>query len=556
MLCQCITMGLLGILTMIPVQAQTPNTLPPRSPTPEAPVPLPPLEELLPQPNIPIPNQELFLVPGNITINRFVVEGSTLFTAEELAKITAPFTGHPITFTEMVRAAGAIAQLYIDRGYVTSGAFIPANQTFNRLGATVKIQVVEGQLSAIQIKKIGRLDPNYIRDRLAMSGSQPLNINRLIEKLQLLQLDPLIQNISAELTAGSNPGESVLNVAVVEADSFSTSVDLDNTRSPSVGEVKGGIRLQEGNLLGFGDRINLGYSDTEGSNTLETSYILPLNPQNGSLRLAYNTTSSEVIESAFRQLNITAASRSYEITLRQPLIQTPSQEFAIGLSGTRKESETSLLGLKFPLSPGADNQGSTRISALRFFQEFTSRNQRSVIALRSQFNLGVGWLNSTWNNNPPDSNFFTWQGQAQYVKLLAPDSLLLLRADAQLADRPLVALEQFGLGGSDSVRGYRQNFLLHDNGVFSTAELRLPIARISANGVLQLTPFVDFGTGWSNSSSSAMNTLASAGLGLLWRQGNTLTARLDWGIPLVSTSGSQETWQEKGIYFSLVYSPF
>jgi hemolysin activation/secretion protein len=70
----------------------------------------------------------------------------------------------------------------------------------------------------------------------------------------------------------------------------------------------------------------------------------------------------------------------------------------------------------------------------------------------------------------------------------------------QLSPDALVPLEQFGLGGIDSVRGYRQDALLTDNGAFVSAEVRLPIYRSpQRQTVLQLTPFVDAGTTWGSS---------------------------------------------------------
>jgi hemolysin activation/secretion protein len=169
-------------------------------------------------------------------------------------------------------------------------------------------------------------------------------------------------------------------------------------------------------------------------------------------------------------------------------------------------------------------------------------------------------FDATINNDPPDSRFFSWRGQAQYVRLLAPETLLLVRSDAQLTTRALVPLEQFGLGGLRSVRGYRQDVLLTDNALFASAELRLPIYRArQLGGVLQLAPFVDFGIGWNSSGGSVPgnNTLVSVGLGLQWQMGNQLTARFDYGIPLIDiNSGEKRTLQEQGLYFSLSYSPF
>ncbi len=372
----------------------------------------------------------------------------------------------------------------------------------------------------------------------------------------MLQLNPLITNISAELSAGTRPGQSLLDIKVTEAPTWQTEVTLDNGRSPSVGTVRRQLQLAEANLLGLGDALRATYTNTTGSNALDLSYTLPVNPHNGTLSFNYGTSSSTVIEDPFDVLDIQSRAHYYELSLRQPLMQTPTQEFALGVTLSRRASGATLLGeIPFPAA-GADADGKTRLSAVRFFQEWTQRSSKAVVAVRSQLSLGVHALDSTLNEAAPDSRFLAWRGQAQWVRLLAKDTLLLLRADAQVADRPLLPLEQFGLGGQDSGRGYRQDALLADNGVFVSAEVRLPIYRNTESAtLLQLTPFVDFGTAWDRSSPSSLatNTLAALGLSLRFQWGDRLTARCDWGIPLIALESRDRTLQEKGIYFSINY---
>ncbi|WP_038295503.1 MULTISPECIES: hypothetical protein [Nostocales] len=70
---------------------------------------------------------------------------------------------------------------------------------------------------------------------------------------------------------------------------------------------------------------------------------------------------------------------------------------------------------------------------------------------------------------------------------------------------------------------------------------------------------LQFATGstWNSGRENPdVNTLASVGLGLQWRQSDRFTARLDWGIPLVSVDSRERTWQENGVYFSILYNPF
>ena len=458
-----------------------------------------------------------------------------------------------ISFAELLQARSAITQLYVSRGYITSGAFVPPQTIEN---GEVTIQVLEGSLEAINITGTRRLNPSYLRSRLALAAKTPLNQARLLEGLQLLQLDPLIQTLSADLQSGTRPGSSLLQVTVKEADSFNVELGLNNGRSPSVGSFRQQIQFEQANLTGLGDRLSVEYLHTEGSNEVNGSYELPLNPQNGTLRLALGRANSQVIQPPFDQADITAPSRYYELTYRQPIIQSPRQELALGITASRQESQTLVGGEGLPLALEADSDGRTNVSALRLTQDWTERSSQHVFAVRSQLSLGVEWLDATVNEDRPDSRFLAWRGQSQWVRQLAPDLLILLRGDLQLSDHPLVALEQFGLGGAQTVRGYRQDALLTNNGALFSAETRIPLLRVpEVGGLLQIAPFLDVGTAWYNPEPLDPSTLVGVGLGLLWQQDN-FSARLDWGIPLVPIDGEKQTWQENGIYFSLIYRPF
>ncbi|MEM7769057.1 MAG: ShlB/FhaC/HecB family hemolysin secretion/activation protein [Cyanobacteria bacterium P01_A01_bin.37] len=531
--------------------------LPEQTPSPQ----LPPPDELLQPPGSApqspsIPGD----VPDTIYVERFVINGSTVFSAEELAAVTEEFEQRDLSFAQLLQARSAVTQLYVDNGYITSGAFIPP-QTLDE--GVVTIQVLEGTLEEINVEVEGRLRPGYVRRRLRRAGSDPLNVEQLLEGLQLLQLDPVIETISAELAAGVRPGTSILDVDVVQADTFDVDLELNNGRSPSVGSFRQEISISEGNLIGIGDRISAGYSRTSGSDTFAFDYTVPVNARNGTVGVSIGFTDSDVIEEEFEFLDIASDSQFYELTYRQPIIQTPSEEFALSLTASRRESRSEFLedilgeAIPFP-SLGSDEDGRTRVSALRFAQEFTKQGSRQVIAARSQFSFGLDAFDSTINDFGPDSEFFAWRGQGQWVRLLARDTLLLVRGDIQLADNSLVPLEQFGLGGQQTVRGYRQDELLTDNGLLFSTEVRIPIIRARRiDGLLQVAPFVDIGHGWNlNAIDPDPDVLIGVGVGVLWRMGDRLSARFDYGIPLVDVDTDADSLQENGFYFSLQFTPF
>ena len=133
-----------------------------------------------------------------------------------------------------------------------------------------------------------------------------------------------------------------------------------------------------------------------------------------------------------------------------------------------------------------------------------------------------------------------------------------MRSDLQLSADALISVEQFSLGGNATVRGYRQDTLLTDNGFFLSAETRLPLATVpQVKGTLHFTPFIDLGIGWNTDNEPTdANTLIGTGFGLLWEMENRLTTRIDWGIPLVNKSSDRDTLQENGVYLQLEYNLF
>jgi hemolysin activation/secretion protein len=535
------------------------NNLPPSQiplPEPQLPERIPALPDLLKPGNPTVPDSTTPDLPGTIRVKRFQIIGSTVFTQADFDQVTQAYINRDISIAELFEIRSKITELYLTKGYVTSGAIVPP-QRIGKADGVVEIQVIEGRVESIEVKGNSHLNAEYVRSRIARYTGKPLNQQQLLTGLQLLRLNPLINNVRAELAAGLQPGSNILTVEIGEAPIWHSQISVDNHRSPSAGTDRRQVQISNSNLFGWGDSVSLGYTNTNGSNGIDVNYQTPLNPQNTRLSLNYGTSNSRVIEQPFNTLDIQSKSSYYEASIQHPIIQTPTQELEVGLVLSHRQSQATLLdNIPFP-SAGADLNGQTKLSAVRLVQSYTQRNDREVFAARSQFSAGVGALGATINPSSPDSRFLAWRGQAQYVKLLAPDSILLVRGDVQVADRAMLPLEQFGLGGVDSVRGYRQDALLADNGLFASAEARFPIAKFAKDSSLQITPFVDFGTVWNKSSEKlARTTLLSTGVGLRYQFSNQLTTKVEWGIPLISLEGSKRTWQENGIYFSVVYNPF
>ena len=445
-----------------------------------------------------------------------------------------------------------ITQLYIDNGYITSGAFLPSNQKLK--SGFIKIQVVEGQIEDIQITGLKRLRKKYVRRRISPATKAPLNKAVLEKNLQLLQLNPLLKRVNAELTAGSAPGLNTLLIDIEPAREFHLGASIDNYRSPSIGSIQGNLNIAHDNLFGLGDRITGATSITDGLNLYEIGYTLPINARDGTIGVRYSNAASEIVASEFRDLDISNDFESLSFELRQPVVKTPNTEIALGFSFDLQENQSFLADQPFPFSQGPDAEGIAKTRVLRFSQEWTQRQPSNVVSLRSQFNLGVDIFDATVNATGPSANFFSWVGQAQYVQRLPLRALLISRLSTQLTPDALLNQERFGIGGIRSVRGYASNQLLTDNGILGSVECQFPLT--SNPNILQLSPFIEAGKGWNNFGEDPdPSALLSIGVGIRWQPIPDLSLRFDYGLPLVGIEDQGNSLQEQGFYFSLQYQP-
>ncbi|MGG6264276.1 ShlB/FhaC/HecB family hemolysin secretion/activation protein [Leptolyngbya sp. AN03gr2] len=536
-----------------------PQIPPPVTPSDRLPSPSPPTVKPLPSPVIPSPTPPIIApdtnTSGTIRVRRFLFQGNTIFTQSQLEAVVASFKNRDINVSDLKQVSEAITKFYTDGGYISSGAIVPPQKIDIQDGSVV-IQVLEGKIERINIVGGDRL-ARYVRERLNAATQPVLQYDRLLEALRLLQRDSRIRRISAALNPGTEPNTRILDVEIGTNPTSTVEIELNNARSPLTGSFERRIQYNNANLLGLGDTLSLDYGNTDGSNRVGAAYTIPINPRNGAVSLNYTWLNSRIIRSPFDALDIRSTFNVYELTFRQPILQRSNerrtQELAVGITASRSDSQSSILGVGFPLSAGSDDQGRTRISALRLFQEYTNSTDQQVLSLRSQFSFGVGAFNSTINGNAPDSRFFTWRGQALWFRRINQTLDLLLRSDLQLSDRSLVPIEQFSLGGPGSVRGYAQNALIGDNGIFGSAELRIHLTRSSAGG-LQIIPFIDAGTVWNASGGSIRNnTISSVGVGLQWIQ-NELQLRANYAIPLATFPNEGNSLQERGFDFSVRYN--
>jgi len=539
----------------IPNQNKFPQPLPP-------PRPLSPSEQkpLLPNQPTPVPTPT---TPSDesIQVRKIAVKGNTVLKSADILAITQPYEGRSVSLKELQGVADAITELYLLHGYLTSRAILGTQEIVD---GVVQIQVEEGSLERIEVKGTRRVKQSYIRRRLELGVTKPLQADKLEDQLRLLKADPLFADVEASLQPGTQEGKSILQVRVKEASSFESAFNVDNYSPPPVGSERLGLLLGDRNLTGNADELTGSYehSTTDGADVFDFNYRIPINPMNGTIQLRAAPSKDRITDPAFSRFKIRGSNDLYELSYRQPLVRSPREEFALSLGFSYQDGQTFLFNNQgFPFGIGPDANGNSRTRVLKFGQDYVKRDLQGAWALQSQFNFGLNIFDATSNSGSiPDGSFFSWLGQAQRVQQLGKNQLFIAQADLQLSPDSLLPSQQFVIGGGQSLRGFRQNARSGDNGFRLSLEDRIAIIHDETGyPTLQLAPFIDLGAVWNQSSNPNkvpnQNFLSGAGIGLIFEPLRHFVMRLDYAAPFIDLSDRGNNAQDKAFYFSVSYQP-
>ncbi len=511
------------------------------------------------EPPFVLPAQTPAAPPGGpVMVRQIQFRGNTVLPASALEQAAAPYRGRALGEAERERLRLEISQLYVDAGYLNSGAVLGPDAL---AGDVLTLDVVEGRLSAIRLNGMQGLRDAYLLDRLASNPGAPFNMERLRERFTMLLADPLFARLNARLIPGANPGEAILDVDVTRAPAAHLAAFVNNYRPPSIGAQAIGLKGTINNMSGWGDALDVNLQEASGhsrSPRAGLGWSVPLSAATA-LSLQWDHGRSSVIEEPLRLLDIESRLDSVEVGLSHVLSETLARRYSMGLAAGTRRNSTTLAGVPFSFTPG-EPDGTTRVRALRWWQEGVWRSPEQVLALRST-------LSTTRNNTivvaglptegtpQPAQSALIWQGQGQYArKVLGNGAQLIARANVQWSGRTLVALDRMAVGGIGSVRGYRENTLIRDRAAVLNLEFDYPLHTQDLQ--LALVPFLDAARAANRGES--WTSIASFGVGtrLRWKGlafDLALAKRL---LRPDSLGASGTTLQDRGVHAQLSYQFF
>lgn len=573
----CYSAGLLALQPWMQISAFEAGANLPAPPEYQLP-PLPPRLQNVPEVNLQQPMPALST--DNSDLPRFILKAVVFDGAEDLSEaqlqaIVAPFIGKAVTRLDLDYLRLQVLKTYRQAGFIFPNVILPSQHIS---GGVIHYQIHESHLSAVNVKGSERLRPEYIQDRLVSEPNEPVKRAELQERFQILLTDPLIERINGVLRPGTHPGDVILDLDVKRAKPYDLHLGMDNATTPFVGSYTGRLDGTIRNLTGWGDFLRINLSGSAGTKTIGSYFSIPLNSYDTRLNIGYQGNESKVIDSFWESLNIESSFMDVNIGLSQPIIKNPQRVFAMEGQFAFRQTNSSINGSSFCLGeacsdkspasstltsfPASDN-AKAQVSVFRFIQNYLERDAYQVLSVRSSLNIGTDLLSATINpDGIADGRYFGWIGQLRYLrKLNEQGTELFFRGDIQLASNTLLPLERFALGGINTVRGYRQNQLVRDEGYAVSLELRQPILSQSEDDGhhFSIVPFFDLGGvsadthKLSAQAYEADKTLMSTGIGFQWSW-QRLDAEFYWARALTSLAGKtpgDSDIQDSGIHFRL-----
>ncbi|MFT7560808.1 MAG: hemolysin activation/secretion protein [Flavobacteriales bacterium] len=484
-----------------------------------------------------------------VFISDFKISGNKVISSNILSEELKSYLGRYVSYSELSQIRDRLTLAYVKRGYVSSGAKFPI---VNDKDGILIIDIVEGVLADVQIEYEGRLSKRYFQERLPSIGGAVVNIISIEKKLQLLQHNKRINRVQSSLLQGETPGESILSVKVSEAKAVHLSLKQSNHQSPNTGSNLTELVVEHQNLSGRGDLGRLAFAKSSGSKRVHGFYDIPVSSRDASIYIDGLMARNSVIEAPFDALNIKSQSDKLSLGLNYPIVRTKETRFTLFSSVNYLRSKSFLLGSPFSFSAGVEN-GEAKIAAVKFGHDLQVFGESQAIAFRSTLSVGLDAFGATSHEGDnPDGQFVKLLFQAQFARYFSQlDGRLVLRSDIQIANKKLLGLEKFSNGGHAGVRGYRENSLLTDTGMFASLEWRQSLWR-KGNSTLTLVPFVDAGYGEDEDKVNGLHSdMSSTGLGLIWDFYQRGSADVFWAKPLKTFTRGDDL-QDKGLHFNFV----
>jgi hemolysin activation/secretion protein len=481
-----------------------------------------------------------------IDILEIRVLGNSKLDAGTIETAVYPHTGPGKSIDDVEIARQALESAYRIAGYSTVYVDIPEQDVGD--DGIVRLKVTEGRLARVRIEGAKYFSARRIRAALpgAKAGEVP-NIPELQHDLAALNAETADRSVTPILAAGARPGTVDLTLKVDDHLPVRADFEINDQYTADTTRWRASLALGYDNLFNRFDSVTLQYQTAPEERTevdvLAASYVTRWGEaRRNRLALTYIDSNSSV--AAVGTISVLGVGRIFNAQAIFPLVSDANGSHSVTFGAAFKDFEETILlddsdPLQTPISYTTFSLGHS--SVWRFPQGEWTLQSSANFGVRRVTNASEEFLLKRLQARP---NFFYLRADASYRRMLGPWLEARVRAGGQYAVEPIIANEQFALGGATTVRGYLEASELGDTGIGGSLEFGLQPRRVWGERLLAETYlFYDAGiVGTMNPQDDDpyRSDLASAGLALNLGFADHLAASVSWAYPLVPSGRTDQ----------------
>ncbi len=486
----------------------------------------------------------------NFTLSDMRIEGVTRYGADALRPLYQGLLGKTITVADAFKVANDIELRYRNDGYVTTRVIVP-EQTID--DGRFRILVVEGYIA--EVKYDGDIGPAQAAvEKLVrrLRGVRPINLAE-VERQLLLAND--LNGLTVRASLEASPTEMGGSVLVVRSERKPVDARLgfDNRASPYLGWSEMTSQVTINSFGGRADSLTLtgrlGFPAYR-SKAIGANYDMLVSDSGMTLGLAASYAKSEPGRD-LALLNVASDVQAYSATLTYPLIRSRLENLrAFGMLDVRNVA-TDITDAPFTRD---------RLRVLRLGLSYDRTDSwNGITAVRGTVHQGLDAMGSSREGSDLASrakgrpDFLKFTAELTRLQQLSERFSLVATFAGQYSASPLLASEEFALGGPNFGRGYDDGEMSADSGVAAALELRYAVSsdRFLPQGAHVYT-FVDGGHIWSRAASAQLTRakLSSYGAGMRANLSKNLYATVEVAKPMSSDVLTQGNKNPR-VFFSL-----
>ena len=519
-----------------------------------------------------IPNRKLQDVPDGAEGMKFKLKGLRFHymgssTADENYQGIFPrsnfqpdidqLVGGSVSINQLYDLANKITVAYRNNGYVLSRAFIPAQEIDEQ--GVVTINIIEGYIHDIRFNNIDEISIKQLsRYTNKIKSDRPLT-TKTLERYMLLLNDLAGIVARATLSQSSVPGAADLTIDVDEK-AYDISLSANNRGSEFIGPYqftgqltlnKLGSRYQPSSLtlISTGnDELVYGFA----------AHSVPIGGEGMKLNVTASRSNSKP-GGSIDIFDIDTDTWTVGLGLSYPIIRSRVKNLTLRNELSVYASESDRLGnaAGTELINTQDNVRSLRLGAT--FDNIDALNGISLVDVELSKGLDIFDASSEGDDNLSralgDPDYTKANIYAARLQSLSSKWSLLTAMNGQYAFDDLLSSEQYGVGGTQFVRGYDSSEIVGDSGYSGKLELRYT----GNSGFDWLTDymaygFIDGGTIDRKSPASGesdSSSLYSTGIGIRYRVMTKITGYIEIAVPLSSDAIAAEGDNDPRLFFQI-----